>query len=107
MDEFHQLLEYYKDQPLVKRYQELEKIIHQDQVLLHSYEKLKELQKQLVNAKTKNQATQKIEKAYNIKYQELLMHPLMGEYLELIESINSDLQMIQDIITSEINMDLS
>ncbi len=107
MDEFDRLLEYFKDQPLVKRYIELEKSIHQDKALLENYEKLKVLQNKLVNAKTKKRPYQEIEKAYDKKYEELLMHPLMGEYLEIVETLNSDLQMIQDIITTEINMDLS
>jgi cell fate (sporulation/competence/biofilm development) regulator YmcA (YheA/YmcA/DUF963 family) len=106
VDEFNQLLKYFKDQPLVKRYIVLEKSIHQDQALLKKYQQLKDLQKKLVNLKAKKQPFEEIEKKYNKKHEELLMHPLMGEYLEIVETLNSDLQMIQDIMTSEINMDL-
>lgn len=107
MDEFNKVLKYVKDQSMVKRYQELEQKIHQDEVLLEKYEELKSLQKQLVNLKTKKKPYEEIEKAYDAHYNLLLTHPLMGEYLDIVEMINNDLQMIQNIIASEINMDFS
>lgn len=107
MKEFNDLLTYVQDHPLIKRYQELETKIHQDDQLLKKYEQLKEYQKQLVNAKASKKPFEEIEKVYHAIHEELLMHPLMGEYLDIIEMVNNDLQMIQDIITTEINMDLS
>lgn len=107
LKEFDELLSYVKEHPLVKRYQELEEKIHQDKQLLQKYEQLKEYQKQLVNAKASKKPFAEIEKVYLATREELLTHPFMGEYLDVIEMVNSDLQLIQDIIASEINMDLS
>jgi len=106
MDEFAKIKDHLAKDPKVLRYQELEELIHKDKALLEEYKVLKDLQKKLVNAKVKQKPFEEIEQAYLAKYEDLLMHPLMGEYLDLVESINEDLQLITDIIGHEINMDL-
>lgn len=106
LKEFDELLSYVQSHPLVKRYQELETKIHEDKMLLKKYEDLKDCQKKLVKAKANHQPFSEVEKEYLALHEELLLHPLMGEFLDIIEMVNSDLQLIQDIIATEINMDL-
>ena len=91
----------------IKRFKELEAIIDHDKNLQNDYQTLKDLQKQLVQAKHYNSAKQKdLEAVYNAHFEKLQSHVLMSEYLDLLESINNDLQLIQNIITQEINMDI-
>jgi len=106
MDEFDHIKEHIKNDPKVLRYQELERIIHKDQALLKKVEVLKDLQKKLVNAKAKKEPFLEIEADYQAIYDQVLDHPMMGEYLDLVEQINEELQFVTEIITREINMDL-
>lgn len=106
MDEFARIKDHVKQDSKVVRYQELERIIHKDQALLKQVEVLKDLQKKLVNAKTLNKPFLEIERDYQAIYDQVLDHPVMGEYLDLVEQINEDLQFVTEIITKEINMDL-
>lgn len=91
----------------IKRFKELEQRIDHDKNLQKDYLLLKDLQKQLVQAKHNKSAKQKeLEETYNKHFAKLQNHVLMAEYLDLLESINNDLQLIQNIITQEINMDI-
>lgn len=91
----------------IKRYKELEYIIDHDKNLKKEYELLKELQKKLVRAEnTKNAKLSDIRSEYDVQYEIVKNHVLLEEYIDLLESINNDVQMIQNIISDEINMDV-
>lgn len=94
------------DDEAVKRFKKLEKIIDTDQALNSDYNKLKELQKVMVNKREKG--SKDLELAvieYETAKANLLKHVILNEYLELLEEINYDLGLIQKIISEEINID--
>jgi cell fate (sporulation/competence/biofilm development) regulator YmcA (YheA/YmcA/DUF963 family) len=104
LDKLHELIqELNKDESII-RYKELEAIIDQDEALRTEYKKLLDLQKILVQKKEKTKDFKAEEDAYNTQYSKVMSHYLMEEYLELVELVNNDLQLIQQIISDEINM---
>ncbi len=107
MDNLKHLIRLLKQDNTVQRFQELEQKIDQDKILQKDYVTLKGLQKKLVQAKhKKSPKLRDLEEVYNNHFAKLQNHVLMSEYLDLLESINNDLQMIQTIIAEEINMDI-
>jgi cell fate (sporulation/competence/biofilm development) regulator YmcA (YheA/YmcA/DUF963 family) len=107
LNSLEKLIDAIKNNNDVKRFKELEAIIDQDQDLNKEYKDLLNLQKLMVNDEAKQSSRLPQSKAnYEAKLQELMSHILMEEYLDLLEVVNNDLQMIQSIITNEINMDI-
>ena len=107
MNNLTELTTLLKEEENIKRFKQLEAIIDQDKNLLKDYEILKDIQKQLVQAKHNNSANLKdLEERYNTHFEKIQNHVLLSEYLDLLESINNDLQLIQNIINEEINMDI-
>ncbi len=106
MDKLNILINEIQDDPAVKRFKELEKIIDNDQLLNDDYQKLLELQKIMVNKrelKSKDFSTAKSN--YENAKTKVLKHIVLNEYLDLLEEINNDLGLIQTIISQEINID--
>ncbi len=90
----------------VKRFKELEQIIDNDQLLNKDYQNLLDLQKVMINKREKKSkdlhlAIDNYEKAKEI----VMNHLIIDEYLDLLEEINYDLNLIQKIISEEINID--
>jgi cell fate (sporulation/competence/biofilm development) regulator YmcA (YheA/YmcA/DUF963 family) len=83
-----------------KRFKELENYIKNNKKIKKLYDDMLLKQKQLVNAKEFNQKEQaKIyEEEYNKLQQELLDMPFVEEFLELVDILNSKL----NIISSEL-----
>lgn len=106
MSKIEELIDLIKNDPLIIRYKKLEKIIDQDEQLKEDYNQLLTLQKKLVQNEYTNSSTLEIQASYNQHLEKLHSHYLMGEYLELLENINNDLQLITKIIEEEINFEI-
>ena len=94
------LQNYFSNLDETKRFKELENYIKNNKKIKKLYDDMLEKQKQLVNAKEFNQKEQaKIyEEEYNKLQQELLDMPFVEEFLELVDILNSKL----NIISSEL-----
>jgi len=94
------LQNYFSNLDETKRFKELENYIKNNKKIKKLYDDMLEKQKQLVNAKEFNQEEQaKIyEEEYNKLQQELLDMPFVEEFLELVDILNSKL----NIISSEL-----
>lgn len=91
---------------LIVRFKKLEEIIDQDKNITNNYKNLLELQKKMVNDQEKNRSNlDKSTKEYEIAKSTLTSNIVISEYIELLEDINYDLQMIQNIIGTEISID--
>lgn len=107
MNKLTELLNTLQNDVGLQRYKELEYIIDHDENLKKQYELLKDLQKELVRAETTKSANLSvIKQEYDTQYEVVKNHVLLEEYIDLLESINNDIQMIQNIISDEINMDI-
>jgi len=92
--------------PVVKRFKELERIIDNDQSLKSDYNDLLELQKVMINKREKQSKDLNLAvNDYEIAKENVMKHIVLNEYLDLLEDINYDLGLIQKIITEEINID--
>jgi len=94
-----------KDENIV-RFKEIEQIIDSNKELNDAYKKLQDLQKLMVQKDAKKLDSTVETANYNEQLEVVLGHVLMSEYLDLLEVVNNDLQMIKNIITDEINMEL-
>jgi cell fate (sporulation/competence/biofilm development) regulator YmcA (YheA/YmcA/DUF963 family) len=94
------LKDYFNDLEETKRLKELENYINNNEKIKKAFEALLEKQKQLINAKEFKQEKQaKIyEDEYNKLKEELYDMPFVEEYIELVEILNSKLE----IVTSEL-----
>lgn len=103
--EANNLYETIKNDPNLKRYQELEKLFNSNKAIQTQMYRLKQLQKQLVNAKhiEKHKLTDKLESEYQMLLQNLYEIPLMEEYLELQAYFNEVMKSITDVLENEIN----
>ena len=92
---------------LIIRYKKLEEIIDRDKEISVNYKNLLELQKKMVNDREKNRSNlENSTRNYEIAKSALTSNIIVSEYIELLEEINYDLQMIQNIIGTEISTDL-
>lgn len=104
LNKLDELLEEIKSSPLIKRFRELESIIDNNPKLQKDYQDLLEKQKKMVNSKEFKRTDYQVLKAdYESHKEGLVNNIIIDEYLELQQKINDDLQLIQDIIGSEIN----
>lgn len=96
-EEFLKLLE---NNPIIERYKKLEAVINKDNELKNKIQNLKNIQKQLVNAKeyNKHKMIEMYENKYDMLYNEISEIPLLSEYLALQSDINELLQDVQEII---------
>ncbi len=100
MSNIDKLKDYFNDLEETKRLKELENYINNNEKIKKAFEALLEKQKQLINAKEFKQEKQaKIyEDEYNKLKEELYDMPFVEEYIELVEILNSKLE----IVTSEL-----
>ncbi|MDD3067491.1 MAG: YlbF family regulator [Acholeplasmataceae bacterium] len=107
MSEKDKLIQMVKENETIIRYKKIEKIINEHQEIKEKIQKLKAIQKQLVNAKEigKTEAVIAFQEKFDTLYQEIEEFPLMSEYLALQSDINDMMQSIQDIIQEGIEID--
>jgi len=106
LNKLDNLLKVLNDSEVVKRYKVLEKLINQDENLSENYKLLLELQKVMVQEKTLNtskyaEAKEKYEQQREIIYKNFIIE----EYLDVLEEINNDIQLIQEMINNDIQID--
>lgn len=108
MKKTDELIESIKQHPAIKRYKTLESLITKNQDLKDQLSTLKQVQKQMVNAKTyeKKQAYLTFKEAYDKQLEAIESTPLLSEYLALQSDINYMMQEIVGIIEDGINKDI-
>jgi cell fate (sporulation/competence/biofilm development) regulator YmcA (YheA/YmcA/DUF963 family) len=100
------LIDELMDDSVIKRYKKLEKIIDNDQKLNADYKKLLDLQKKMVIEREKNTKGFKLaKKNYDDAKDKVMDHLILSEYLDLLEEVNFDLDLVQKIVSQEINTD--
>ncbi len=105
----NKLLYYFNNIPEVIRLKELKNYIESNEKIINKFDEIKNVQKQIVNAKEFNQINQL--KVYEDEYkrlnQELLDIPFVEEYLELMnyvdQMINSFVKEVEYQIDKKIN----
>ncbi len=105
----NKLLDYFNNIPEVIRLKELKNYIESNEKIINKFDEIKNVQKQIVNAKEFNQINQL--KVYEDEYkrlnQELLDIPFVEEYLELMnyvdQMINSFVKEVEYQIDKKIN----
>lgn len=95
--------------PKIKRYKVLEKVVNKDKNLKDNINKLKNIQKEIVHAKEfgKEAFLDKLNKDYDELYDEIRNYPLMSEYIDLQNEINNMIQNFIDIVENGIDKDLN
>lgn len=95
-----------KNDETIKRFKLLENVIDQDKNINDNFKKLLDLQKIMVNDREKNKENFEVsKKIYETAKTALTSNIVISEYLDLLEEVNYDLQMIQSIIANEISAD--
>lgn len=109
MTEKEKLIEMIKNNESIKRYQAIEKVLNDNEDLKSKINKLKTIQKQLINAKeiNKPEAIKHFDKMYNELLEEIEAYPLMSDYLALQGDINDMIQHITQIIEDGVNKELN
>lgn len=104
MNKRHEFLELLRNNPMVIRYKKLEEVINKDETLKTAIKNLKDIQKQLVNAREYNkpEMVKRYQNHYDMLYNQISEIPLISEYLALQSDINNMLQDVQDIIQNGI-----
>ncbi len=106
MNNLIKLINELQNDEIIMRYKQLEEIIDQDKEITRNYKNLLELQKKMVNDQEKNRSNlQKSTRDYEIAKASLTSNIVISEYIDLLEDINYDLQIIKNIIESEISAD--
>ena len=106
----NKLLDYFNNIPEVIRLKELKNYIESNEKIINKFDEIKNVQKQIVNAREFNQINQL--KVYEDEYkrlnQELLDIPFVEEYLELMnyvdQMINSFVKEVEYQIDKKINV---
>lgn len=109
MIEQNKLIELIKQSKTILRYKKLEQLINSHEELIKKLKKLKNIQKQMVNAQTlgKSKTYEQYNKEYQILYQEVEEFPHVNEYLALQSEINNLLLFISETIENGINKSLN
>ena len=101
----NKLLDYFNTIPEVIRLKELKNYIESNEKIINKFDEIKNVQKQIVNAKEFNQINQL--KVYEDEYkrlnQELLDIPFVEEYLELMDYVNNMLKNFSETLEYELN----
>lgn len=97
------LIDALKNDEAIKRFKEIDQIIETHPTLYKNYETLKISQQKYIRAKNQKSDYSKEESAYQTQLEAIMNHPLMSEYLDLIETINMDLKWITETIESSMN----
>ena len=90
------------DQEVVKEFQKYETLIHDIRDLLNSEEELKDIQKQIVNAKHQGIDWQKLIESYENKRKLFDENPIVYNYLLLKQEVNDLVTQIQDDINEQL-----
>lgn len=98
--EVHQWL---MEQDVVKEYKKYEIMIKDHEKLKLQEEKLKQLQKEIVNKKHKDEDCDDLIKEYEVLKDEFFNHPIVHNYLLLKEEVNLLIQQMTSIINQNIN----
>lgn len=107
LSKLSELITLLKSDEEIIRFQELEKIIDQNKSIRDDFTLLLDLQKDMVQKEFKNASTLPLAKEkYEKQRTKIMSYPLMEEYLDLLETINNDLQLIKSIIEQEISSKL-
>jgi cell fate (sporulation/competence/biofilm development) regulator YmcA (YheA/YmcA/DUF963 family) len=109
LTEKEKLIEMIKNNETIKRYQAIEKVLNANEDLKSKINKLKTIQKQLINAKeiNKQETIKHYESLYNELLTEIEGYPLMSDYLALQGDINDMIQHITQIIEDGVNKELN
>lgn len=106
MSKLKELINLIKDDDQIKRFKELEKVIDHNRSIQSDFNTLLSLQKSMVNKEYKKDKTYPEAKEKYEKQLEIVMkYPIVEEYLDLLEVINSDMALIKNIIEQEIAKD--
>ncbi len=108
MTEKEKLIQMILNNENIVKYKKIEKIINKDIIIRQKIEKLKHLQKKLVNAKEFRQQEKinYLQHDYQALLNEIKEYPLMSEYLSLQEEIDEMLQTIKIIFEQGLDKEL-
>ena len=105
MNSVTKLKDYFNNLPEVKRIHELEGYIDNNPKINELFDKLKDIQKKMVNAREFNQMNQY--KVYKDEYEKIKMElneiPFYEEYIELLEIVDNMLVNFTSDIEYELN----
>ncbi len=94
-----------KDESII-RFKILLRFVDHDKNMQNDYKNLLNLQKKMVNDREKNKNNfENSAKNYEVAKRNLTSNVVISEYLDLLEDINSDLQLIKNIIEFELSRD--
>jgi len=106
LDSLKKLINELQKDESISRFKILLRFVDQDKKMQNDYKNLLELQKKMVNDREKNRKNlENSTKNYELAKSNLTSNIVISEYLELLNDINSDLQMIQNIIEFELSRD--
>jgi cell fate (sporulation/competence/biofilm development) regulator YmcA (YheA/YmcA/DUF963 family) len=107
MTEKEKLIKMILENESISRYRRIEQLINDHKELKVKIGELKNIQKQLVNAKEigKSEAIQSFQQRYDDLLESIEEYPLMSDYLALQSDINEMLQSIVSIIEDGIEKD--
>lgn len=99
------LLKDLKDSLIVKRCHELEKMIDNNKDILELLQQKKHISKEMVAASHMGLTNTYCEykKEYDLIDEKIGEYPLVCEYLEILDDLHNDLEIIIDYISSHIN----
>ncbi len=98
------LIEHLKDEPTIKAYRQLEKIIDENAYLKKAYEEVLDKQKRMVQAQHANAKDMKThEKNYESALEKLSKTVHVEEYLTLQSEVNDLTRMMFDMIEQTLN----
>ena len=108
MSKLQKLITSIASQEEIIRFKELEVIIDHNQEIKNEYTILLNLQKDMVAKEfKKNKDLDKAKALYDIQKEKIMKFYILEEYLDLLDTINDDLNMIKSIIETEINFELT
>ncbi len=103
-ERINELIRLIRNQEEVKRYNEIEKMLMENDYVKQKIEEFKKYQKRIVIYESHhNKIPDEVEERYEGLYKELLEIPVFNEYITLQNEINELFQTITSIIETEIN----
>lgn len=107
MTEKEKLIQMIEEDEEIQRYKRIEQAINQNRELKAKFNELKNVQKQLVNARHigKKEAIDAFQTRYDALYEAIEAYPLMSDYLALQSDINDMIQSIVGIIEEGLEKD--
>lgn len=90
-------------QEVVIEYKKYERLIKSNPQISIQEKKLKELQKEIVNKKYKDEDCLEVIKEYELLKKDFFSNPIVNNYLLLKEEVNQLIQQVNTIINKEIN----